>query len=124
MLVTLPVYIYIYTRFAQIWEKIFWRAVTLYNLGEKKKKKDIDSGYAYILYTPPKFSQVYTHDVEIIIKSSKDLSAWSSRASVIDPVYSIALNSHESLKKFLCIVKFTTTSVLGKNWEKTWEIGV
>ncbi len=61
-------------------------------------EKGIDSGYAYILYIPPKFSQVYTHVVvhKIIIKFSKDLSAWRSSASAIDPVYSIALNNLES----------------------------
>jgi len=82
----------------QIWENIFWRAVTLYYLGENLGEKGIDSGYAYILYIPPKFSQVYTHVVvhKIIIKFSKDLSASRSSASAIDPVYSIALNNLES----------------------------
>ena len=91
------IYIYIYPILPDL-GNIFWRAVTLYYLGENLGEKGIDSGYAYILYIPPKFSQVYTHVVvhNIIIKFSKDLSAWRSSASAIDPVYSIALNNLES----------------------------
>ena len=44
------IYICIYTRFSQIWENIFWRAVTLYYLGENLGEKGI---YTYILYIFP-----------------------------------------------------------------------